>query len=104
MTEQQTDEDTRLTVSEAIDLLTIGEVGMIERRHGKNFDDLSGTMMTASLIWAMERRKPGVKFNWTDVEAFTFKKVGDYFKPEPVEDIDPDAPVSESGKDDTAGE
>lgn len=96
--------DERIPMSEASEMLTNGEIGLIERRYGVHFDPdkMSPVSMMAGIIWAMERRKPvakGVKrFDWADVDAMTMKQDEDYFAPEPIE-LDPDDPETDSGKD-----
>lgn len=91
-----------LTMSEAAEMLTIGEIGLIEKRYGQHFgsDEMSAVSQMAGVIWAFERRRvlgAGGKFAWADVDAMTMKDCNDYFAPEPVEADEAD-PDSESGK------
>lgn len=92
--------ESKIPMSEAAELLTLGEIGVIEKHFGSHFggDDMSPMSMMAGVIWAMERRRPGVKFVWADVDKMTVKQAEAYFAPEPVE-VDEDDPEGESGKD-----
>jgi len=96
--------DEKLTLTEASEMLTIGEIRTIERHYGKHFDgdDLSGNDQLSAVIWAMERRKPrppeSKPYSWADVDTMTMKEASNYFAPEPVE-ADESDPESEAGKD-----
>jgi hypothetical protein len=90
----------KIPMSEAAEMLTFGEIGTIEKHYGANFDDMSPFSTMAGTIWAMERRIPGHKFAWPDIDKMTVKTAQDYFAPEPIE-LDPDNPETDSGKDDT---
>jgi hypothetical protein len=95
----------KVPMSEASEMLTIGEIGWIEKHYGEHFDPdkMSPMSMMAGIIWAMERRKTvtkgAKKFDWADVNLMTMKEAEEYFAPEPIE-LDPDDPESESGEDD----
>jgi hypothetical protein len=94
--------ESKIPMSEAAEMLTIGEIGLIEKHYGEHFDPdkMSPMSMMAGIIWAMERRPPvtqGTKrFDWADVNLLTMKAAEAYFAPEPPE-IDEE---SESGEDD----
>lgn len=109
--------DQKIPMSEAADMLTLGEIGCIEKHFRKSFvstkdDDfegydegsLSALDQMSGVIWAMERRKPrppeSKPFSWADVEAFTMRQATDYFAPEPIE-LDDRDPETDSGKDDS---
>lgn len=85
----------KITLSEAMDRITAGEVKTIEKIHGKNFEALSGTSLVAALVWAFERRVHGKEFTWADVDKMTMGQLNGYFAPEP-EDT---AELTESGND-----
>jgi hypothetical protein len=89
------------SLSEAMEVLTVGEVQGMERHYGRTLDsgNLSGTDLTAGVVWALERRTGSGKdkFDWKDVESFTMKALNDYFLPEAVE-VDEDSPESDEGK------
>lgn len=98
--------DEKIPMSEAAELLTGGEIGLIEQ-HFKVFfdpDTMSPVSMMMGIIWALERRRPVVKgvkrFDWTAVEIMTMREYSEYFAPEPPA-IDEE---SESGKDEPADE
>lgn len=101
--------DEKLTLTEASEMLTIGEIRTIEKHYGRHFDgdDLSGNDQLSAVIWAMERRKPREQgapvFSWADVDLMTMKQATNYFAPEPVE-ADDTEPESEPGKDDSLAE
>lgn len=88
----------KIPMSEAAELLTIGEIGWIEKHYGEHFDPdkMSPMSMMAGIIWAMQRRAPGAKFAWADVDKMTVREAEDYFADEPAE-IDEE---SASGEDD----
>jgi len=96
----------KIPMSEASELLTGGEIGLIEQ-HFKTFfdpDKMSPVSMMMGIIWALKRRAPVVKgeprADWTTVENMTMREYDDYFAPEPPEFDD----ESESGKDEPADE
>lgn len=92
------------SLSEAMEVLTVGEVQGMERHYGRTLDSgsLSGTDLTAGVVWALERRNGSGKdkFDWKDVEGFTMKALNDYFLPEEVE-VDETNPDGDEGKDDS---
>jgi hypothetical protein len=101
--EHQTD----VSLAEAIEGLTVGEVAKIERHYGRSLDGgkLSGTDLTVSVVWALERRralKDGAPKlpDWKDLEDWTMKQLNSYFPPEAVE-VDPASPETAEGKDAT---
>jgi len=92
----------KIPMSEASEMLTNGEIRLIEKHYGEHFDPdkMSPIAMMGGIIWAMERRKPvtkgAKKFDWADVDLMTLKEDEEYFAPEPPE-IDEESP---SGEDD----
>lgn len=98
---------TEMSLTEAIESLTVGEVQAIERHYGRTFDGgkLSGTDLTVAVIWALERRGTTGKDrpDWSAYNDWSMKRVNAYFPEEPIE-VDPDAPETEQGKGDTPGE
>lgn len=94
MTADQTAPEPKLTLSEALDRITAGEVKAIEFQLKTAFEKLSGTAMTSAVVWALERRKG--KFTWADVDRMTMGELNGYFAPEP-EDVPEE--LTESGKD-----
>lgn len=98
---------TEQSLTEAIENLTVGEVGQIERHYGRSLDSgkLSGTDLTVAVVWALERRR-GLAANapklptWGDFQDWTMKRLNAYFPPEEVE-VDPNNPETAEGKDDT---
>lgn len=100
----------KIPLSEAMEMLTQGEIGLIERRYtqlhgqpqhfgGEGEAALSPMSTMTAVIWGMEKRRLGKAFDWADADALTLKECNAYFAPEPV-DFDEDDPDSESGKDD----
>lgn len=98
-----------IPLSEAMDTLTQGEIGLIERRYtklagepqhfgGEGDRELSPMATMTGVIWAMEKRRLGKEFDWKDADAMTLGQCNAYFGKEPV-DIDPEEPDSDSGKD-----
>jgi hypothetical protein len=97
------DPETEFTFEEALELLTLGEIGRIERHYGRRFGAEGDSELTpmehmGGVIWAMERRKPDKEFDWPDVESMTMKRANGYFTQEPVE-VDTEDPESDQGKD-----
>jgi hypothetical protein len=85
----------KIPMSEAIKVLTLGEIGIVETHYRSDFNELSPMKMMTSLIFALERRRTQ-GFKWTDLDSWTVQEAEDYFAPEPnTED-------SESGKDSNA--
>ena len=92
------------SLAEAMELLTIGEIETIERHYeGKPFPNgLSPMSLTASVIWALERRR-ALRENapklpdWSDVSKWTLSRIGEYFADEELE-IDPSEPETDEGK------
>jgi hypothetical protein len=95
-------EDKRLSLQEAMEMLTVGEVQGIERHYGRSMEsgNLSGTDLTAGVVWALERRKftGKDKPDWSVFEGWTMKNLNDYFEPEEIE-VEPADPETEQGKD-----
>lgn len=98
---------TEQSLTEAIESLTVGEVAQIERHFGRTLDGglLSGTDLTVSVVWALERRKAlaenAAKLPvWKDLDDWSMKRLNAYFTPEAVE-VDADEPETEQGKGDT---
>lgn len=100
----------QIPLTEAMEMLTQGEIGLIERRYtqlhgqpqhfgGEGDAALSPMATMTAVIWAMEKRHQGKAFDWEKADALTLKQCNAYFAPEPI-DIDADDPDSESGKDD----
>ena len=95
------------SVQDSLEGLTVGEVRAIEKRYGSGLDKLTGTEMTAGLVWAYERRRHLAgeiesRMEWPDVELWTMRQVNEYFAAEP-DDVDDDDPESAEGKDDSNG-
>lgn len=93
---------TKLSVQGALEGLTVGEVRAVERRFEGGIDKLTGTELTAGLMWAYERRRflageLDVKPEWPDVEGWTVKQINEYFA---AEDDDEDDPETAEGKGD----
>lgn len=94
-----------MSLTEAIENLTVGEVRAIETHLGKSLDGgkLSGTDLTTAVVWAYERRNDlkgnsGKRTDWHDLDQYTLKQLGSYFASEEIE-IDPAEPETEQGKD-----
>lgn len=110
----ETVHETEMSLTEAIESLTVGEVAAIERHFGRSLDGgkLSGTDLTVATVWALERRAwhandttrtggpEGRKPDWTTFDSWTMKRLNGYFSPDPVE-VDPDAPETAAGKGDS---
>lgn len=98
---------TEQSLTEAIENLTRGEIAAIERHYGNSIDGgkLSGTDLTAAVVWAYERRGAAgdARLSWADLDAWTLKQLNEYFTPEEIE-TDPAEPETEQGKGDTPGE
>lgn len=94
-----------LSLSEAMELLTVGEIQAMERHYERSFESgkLSGTDLTAGVVWALERRNDlkenKTLTNWSDIENWTMKNLDAYFVPEAIE-VDPSNPESDEGKGD----
>lgn len=93
-----------VSLQEAVENLTVGEVEAIERHYGKDFPDkLSGTNVAASVAWAFERRRllghPD-RPDWDAMSAWTIKDLNTYFEAESIE-VDPEDPETPEGKGDT---
>lgn len=99
----------KIPLSEAMEMLTQGEIGLIERRYTKLYGEpqhfggegdreLSPMATMTGVIWANEKRRLGKAYDWEQADALTLKECNSYFAPEPI-DIDPEEPTSESGKD-----
>lgn len=103
-TDPELQPQTDMSLTEAIEGLTVGEVGQIERHYGRSLDSgkLSGTDLTVAVVWALERRRalaanaPKLP-NWADFQDWTMKRLNSYFPPEAVE-VDPNAPETAEGK------
>lgn len=97
------EEDTRLPLTEAMDVLTVAEVLTIERHFDRDLSKLSGTALTSAVAWAHERRRTlgqADRPDWAQINGWSMKRLNDYFAPEPVE-IDEADPETTAGKDDT---
>lgn len=101
----------KIPFSEAMDLLTQGEIGLIERHYsqvhghpqhfgGEGDNELSPMSTMTATVWAMEKRRLGKEFDWDKADALTLKECKAYFADEPI-DVDPEEPDSASGKDDS---
>lgn len=95
---------TDMSLTEAIESLTVGEVQTIERHYGRTLDGgkLSGTDLTVAVIWALERRralaeKAAKLPDWNAFGDWSMKRVNGYFPEEAVE-ADPAEPESAEGK------
>lgn len=95
-----------ISLNEALEGLTVGEVRSIERHYGKTLEggDISGTDLTVGVAWAYERRSAlatSVSLpDWGSFDSWTMKQLNGYFSPEEIE-VDPDDPETEAGKGDT---
>lgn len=106
-TDPELQPQTEMSLTEAIEGLTVGEVGKIESHFGRSLDSgkLSGTDLTVAVVWALERRRalrenaPKLP-NWSDLDPWTMRQLNSYFPPEAVE-VDPAEPETAEGKDDT---
>jgi hypothetical protein len=101
----------KIPFAEAMDLLTQGEIGLIERHYtdvvgrtqhfgGEGPSEMSPMATMTGTIWAMEKRRLGKAYDWKQAEAMTLGQCNAYFAKEPI-DVDEEDPDSESGKDDT---
>lgn len=112
MTDDETATETRekIPFSEAMDMINMAEISMIETHYRKltgtvqHFGGQGDTEMApmatmAGTIWALEKRRLGKGYSWDDADRMTLKEANAYFAEEPV-DVDEDDPDSESGKDD----
>lgn len=94
----------KISVKEAVEGLTVGEVRVIERHFQKEMNDLSGTEQTVATVWAYERRRTlGTgegRPDWDDFDNWTMKQLGEYFADEEIE-LDPSNPETNEGKDDS---
>lgn len=97
-----------VTLQEASELLTVGEVRVLEQHFGGSFGVpvVDGGMrpsdMAAGLVYAYSRRGDlaanRTLTSWADVDKMTLRQLNGYFAPDPIE-VDEDAPESDSGKD-----
>ncbi len=87
-------------LSEAVDLLTIGEIGRAERHFKRDMENFSGMQQLCAVIFSLEKRN-NREFTWEALDEVTFRQAQDYFEPEPA-DFDPSDPDSESGKGESA--
>lgn len=89
----------KISIKEAMELLTVGEVFAIERHFGKTLDggQMSAMEVAAGAIYCLERRRSGPSYTWAHVEAMPLGDVNTYFRPEEM-DADPDDPDSDEGK------
>lgn len=96
---------TEQSLTEAIESLTVGEVRVIERHYGRSLDggQLSGTDLTVSVVWALERRRAlaegvtGKLPDWKDLDDWSMKRLNGYFAPEAVE-VNAEEPETAEGK------
>jgi hypothetical protein len=110
VTDPELGEPEKLTLSEAMEMLTLGEIGLIERHYGRRFGaegdaELAPFEMMGGVIWAFAKRAAiaaGQPYGWADLDKVTMKEANAYFAPEPIE-IDETEPESDAGKDDSPG-
>lgn len=93
----------QLSLQEALESLTVGEVRSIEKNYGGGINDLTGTELTAGVIRALERRRfhageIETRMEWPDVEQLTMTQLGDYFAKRAAADVNDDEPESAEGK------
>lgn len=96
-----------MPLQEAIECLTVGEIGGVEKHFGKSMDGggLSATDLMAGVVWAYERRNDlkgtsGKRTDWHDIDGWTLRQLKDYFADEEME-VDDHQPEGEQGKDDS---
>lgn len=103
--------DEKIPLSEANELLTLGEIDAIERHFGRAYGLPVGTdggmtpmQTTKAVAWAFQRRADLAAdrplTNWKDIDAWQVKALDGFFAPEPIE-VDPDDPETASGKGDS---
>lgn len=93
----------KLSVQEALEIITVAEVHYIENHYGKAMESLTGTSLTAGVALVLERRKgqgpDGKLINWVGIDSWSMKQLNDYFAAEEIE-VDPNDPESDEGKGD----
>jgi hypothetical protein len=99
------DGDKKITLTEALEDISLGEIRIAEAYFGKVFgSDEPGREMTpmessALAIFGRERRlRPQGGFTMKDTDKMSLKQVDGYFLAEPKE-VDEDHPESAEGKD-----
>lgn len=103
------DGDPRITLTEALEDVSLGEIRMAERFFGKTFGEEGVQAMTpmealAMGIFARERRlRPNGGFTLKDTDQMSMRAANAYFDEE-IKEVDEDNPESDEGKDSNAGE
>lgn len=103
------DGDPKITLTEALEDVSLGEIRIAERFFGKVFGEEGLSAMTpmeslAMGIFCRERRlRPSGGFTLADTEKLSLKQANAYFEEEP-KDVDEEDPDSEVGKDSSPDE
>jgi len=86
-------------MSVAVEELTGFEVLGIETHYRTTLDKLGAIGTLIGAVWAYESRttSDGKPASWRAIEGMTIRALTGYFEPEP-DDIDPDSPDSDLGK------